>query len=64
MDKSADSHERTAKAYEEAAEHSVFSKDEYRKHAARHRDFAREDRRMAKRLRRMADGGRATDADD
>jgi hypothetical protein len=63
MDKSADSHERTAKAYEEAAEHSVLSKDEYLRHAARHRDYAREDRRMAERLRRMADSGEPDDGD-
>jgi hypothetical protein len=57
LDNSADSHERTANAYDQAAEHRALREDEYREHAARHREFAEEDRRMAERLRRMADVG-------
>ena len=55
MDDSAASRERTAKAYEEAAEHRDLRDDEYLEHAARHREFAREDRLMPERLRRMAE---------
>jgi hypothetical protein len=62
LDKSADSHVRTATSYDEAAKHSVLSRDEYQQHAARHREIAREDRRMAERLRRMAEGGPVGDA--
>lgn len=51
LDKSAGSHDRTAKAFEEAAERSDRHKDEYGERAARHRGFAREDRRMAQLLR-------------
>jgi hypothetical protein len=57
FDHSADSHERTADAYEEAVKHGGRQGDECRQHAARHREFAREDRLMARRLRRMADTG-------
>jgi hypothetical protein len=55
LDASAASHERTAKAYQESAEHRDRRDDEYLDHAARHRSFAEEDRRMATRLRRMAE---------
>jgi hypothetical protein len=50
--KSADSHDRTAKSYEKLAE--LGEVDEYLEHAACHRAFAQEDRRIAERLRRMA----------
>ena len=52
--KSADSHDRTAKSYEKLAELRVGGEYEYRKHAARHRYFAQEDRQIAERLPRMA----------
>jgi hypothetical protein len=52
VEKSADSHDRAAKSYEKLAECSV--RDEYLEHAARHRAFAQEDRRMAEQLRSMA----------
>lgn len=55
FDQSADCHDRTATSYERLAEARVCG-DDYRGHAARHREFAREDRRLAARLRRMADG--------
>jgi hypothetical protein len=55
VDESAASHERTAKAYEKAAEHRDRPDDEYLQHAARHHAFAQEDRQMAERLRRMAE---------
>jgi hypothetical protein len=54
LHKSAVSQDRTAKSYEDLAEHSGRPND-YLEHAARHREFAEEDRRMAGRLRRMAD---------
>ena len=54
LDHSADSHERTAKVYEDAAEHGGLRKDEYLQHAARHREFAHEDRQMAERMRQLA----------
>ncbi|MEB4208348.1 hypothetical protein [Mycobacterium sp. 94-17] len=54
MEKSAGSHERVAKSYEMAAASSGH--DEYLQHAARHREFAREDLRIAERLRQMAEG--------
>ncbi len=57
LDNSADSHERTANAYDETAERNTVGGDEYRQHAAIHREFAREDRQMAQRLRHMADVG-------
>lgn len=57
LDHSADSHERTAHAYDEAAGHEGRHCDECREHAAIHRAFAREDRRMAERLRQMAEAG-------
>jgi hypothetical protein len=55
LDGSADSHERTANAYAEAAERGDRRKDDCLEHAARHRAFAQEDRQMAERLRRMAE---------
>ena len=64
LDNSAASHDRTAKAYEEAAKHSVLAEDEYRQHAARHREYARDDRLMAVRLRRMAEDGWTGNADE
>ena len=42
-----------AQAYETFDEHSAH--DDYRWHAERHRDFAQEDRRIAERLREMAE---------
>jgi len=54
MDKSAESHERTATSFEAAALPGDRH-DSYRERAARHREFAAEDRQMAERLRRMAD---------
>lgn len=52
FDKSACSHDRTAKSYEEMAE--LGEGNQYLERAARHREFAHEDRRIADRLRRMA----------
>ncbi len=57
FDHSAESHERTADAYDEAVKHGGRQGDECRAHAAIHRAFAWEDRRMAQRLRQMADVG-------
>lgn len=57
LDDSADSHERTADAYDEAVKHGGRQWDGYGEHAAIHRAFALEDRRMAQRLRQMADVG-------
>ncbi len=57
LDDSADSHERTADGYDKAVKHGGLQWDECREHAAIHRAFAREDRRMAQRLRQMADVG-------
>jgi hypothetical protein len=54
MERSAASQDRVAKAYEEVAAHNQ-RRDEYLKHAARHREFAQEDRLMAEGLRRMAE---------
>jgi hypothetical protein len=56
LQKSAESHERTAKSYDEAAQRRQHG-DELLKHAAIHREFAQEDCEMAERLRRMADSG-------
>jgi hypothetical protein len=55
MANSANSQDRTAKALEEAAEYFIHHKDEYRGYAARHREFAQDDRRMAEQLRQMAE---------
>src|ERR1700745_1670842 len=54
VDGSADSHERAANAYAEAAEHGDRRKDDCLEHAARHREFAQEDRQIADRWRRRA----------
>lgn len=55
FEQSADCHDRTAASYENLAA-ATHQGDEYRDNAARHREFAREDRRLAVLLRRMADG--------
>ncbi len=52
LDKSADSHDRAALSYEQLAE---TGDDGASDHAARHREFAEEDRRIADQLRRMAE---------
>lgn len=54
LERSANSQERTAKAYEDAAENSD-RRDEYLAAAARHRQFAQEDHRMAQQLRHMGE---------
>lgn len=48
FEKSADSHDRAARSYEKLAE--LGEGNEYLQRAARHREFAQEDRRIAKRL--------------
>jgi hypothetical protein len=55
FEQSADCHDRTAASYDRLAE-ATHCGENYREHAARHREFAEEDRRLAVRLRRMADG--------
>jgi hypothetical protein len=54
LQRSAESHERTAISYELAAERSGQELI-YLQHAARHRAYADEDRRMAERLRQVAE---------
>lgn len=54
FEKSAASHDRTARSYEKLAELRECGGAEYRQHAARHLEFAHEDRRIAEQLRRMA----------
>ena len=54
MCKSAESQNRTAQMYEERTEHGL-SHDDDLGHAACHRQFAQDDRRMAKRARQSAD---------
>jgi hypothetical protein len=56
LDQSANSQDRTAKAFEDAAEGERREprRDKYLAYAARHREFAQEDRAMADRLRRIA----------
>ena len=54
VDKSADCHDRAARSYEQLAEGGGRG-DEYLEHAAVHREFAQEDRRMAQRLRQDAE---------
>jgi hypothetical protein len=59
MRKSAESQDRIAKMYEERAEHGllhddVVEHDDDLDHAARHRQFAKDDRRMAERLQQNA----------
>ncbi len=56
FDKSADSHDRTARSYEKLAALTAGGTENLER-AARHREFAEEDRGIAERLRRMADGG-------
>jgi uncharacterized membrane-anchored protein YhcB (DUF1043 family) len=53
FDRSAEMQDAIAQAYETFDEHSAH--DDYRWHAERHRDFAQEDRRIAERLREMAE---------
>ncbi len=59
LSKSAEAHERMAKSYEERAEHGLFrdnvDREEDLDHAARHQQFAHEDRRMAQRSRGSAE---------
>ena len=60
MGKSAESQDRIAKMYEERAEHGLYhddavDHDDELDHAARHRQFADDDRRMAERARQSAD---------
>jgi hypothetical protein len=55
FERSADCHDRTAASYERLAE-GTLGGDAYREHAARHREFAQEDRRLAASMRQMADG--------
>ena len=54
MCKSAESQNRIAQMYEERTEHGL-SHDDDLDHAACHRQFAQDDRRMAKRARQSAD---------
>lgn len=55
FDRSADSHDRAASSYERLAAQPNGRHDEYLKHATRHREYAREDRRMAQQLRLLAE---------
>jgi hypothetical protein len=60
MRKSAESQDRIAKMYQDRAEHGLFhadalDRDDDLEHAARHRQFAQDDRRMAERLHQIAD---------
>ena len=59
LNTSADSHDRTARSYEDLAKHAAHRdrRDVYLQHAARHRKFAEEDRRMAAQLRQMGESG-------
>lgn len=54
FDKSADSHDRTASSYEKLANRATYQND-YLEHAARHRDYAQEDHRIAQRLRQISE---------
>jgi urocanate hydratase len=58
LDRSAVSQDRAARIYEQLADNRERG-DEYSEHAARHRQFAREDRVMAQRLREMAESDSA-----
>ena len=51
--KSAECQERIARLYVDRAEESIFDDDS--EHAARHEQYARDDRAMAERLRQSAD---------
>jgi flagellar biosynthesis/type III secretory pathway protein FliH len=55
VQKSAESHERTAQSYERAAAQHSGRRDTYLARAARHREFAEVDYRMAERLRQMCE---------
>ena len=60
MARSAESQDRIAQMYEERAEHGLshddaVDHDDDLDHAARHRQFAQDDRRMAERARQSAD---------
>jgi hypothetical protein len=52
FDRSADSHDAVARSYEQSAR--ADRPDDHGWHAARHREFASEDRDIAERLRQMA----------
>jgi hypothetical protein len=53
FEKSAGTHDRIVSSYEKLAEFGEG--EQYLERATRHREFAHEDRRIAERLRRMAD---------
>lgn len=60
FERTADCQDGAASTYEQVARSSAWP-DDYGKHAARHREFAQEDREIAQRLRHMAQGDSAGD---